>query len=69
MPLIPALGRQRQVDLSVQDQPGLCSEFHDRQGDAEKPCFAKPQNKTKQNNPPPKKAFQIPFAHRSLNFK
>jgi hypothetical protein len=31
-PLIPALGRQRQVDLWVQGQPGLQSEFQDSQG-------------------------------------
>jgi hypothetical protein len=29
MPLIPALGRQRQSDLSVQGQPGLQNEFQD----------------------------------------
>ena len=28
-PLIPALGRQKQVDLWVQGQPGLQSEFQD----------------------------------------
>jgi hypothetical protein len=27
MPLIPALGRQRQADFWVQDQPGLQNEF------------------------------------------
>jgi hypothetical protein len=31
-PLIPALGRQRQVDFWVQGQPGLQSEFQDSQG-------------------------------------
>jgi hypothetical protein len=35
-PLIPALGRQRQVDLWVQGQPGLQSEFQDSQGYTEK---------------------------------
>ena len=49
MPLIPALGRQRQVDFWVQGQPGLQSEFQDSQGYTEKPCLKKKQNKTKQN--------------------
>jgi hypothetical protein len=31
-PLIPALGRQRQVDFWVRGQPGLQSEFQDSQG-------------------------------------
>jgi hypothetical protein len=47
--LIPALGRQRQVDFWVWGQPGLQSEFQDSQGYTEKPCLEKPnQNKTKQ---------------------
>jgi hypothetical protein len=46
MPLIPALGRQRQVDFWVQGQPGLQSEFQDSQGFIEKPCL----EKQKQNN-------------------
>jgi hypothetical protein len=51
-PLIPALGRQRQVDFWVQGQPGLQSEFQDRQDYTEKPCLEKTKNKkqkTKQN--------------------
>jgi hypothetical protein len=49
MPLIPALGRQRQADFWVQGQPGLQSEFQDSQSYTEKPCLEKPlkQNKTK----------------------
>jgi hypothetical protein len=51
MPLIPALGRQRQVDFRVQGQPGLQSEFQDSQGYTEKSCLekqkTKKQNKTK----------------------
>jgi hypothetical protein len=39
MPLIPALGRQRQADFSVRGQPGLQSEFQDSQGYTEKPCL------------------------------
>jgi hypothetical protein len=41
MPLIPALGRQRQVDFWVRGQPGLQSEFQDSQGYTEKPCLKK----------------------------
>jgi hypothetical protein len=44
MPLIPALGRQRQVDF-CRGQPGLQSEFQDSQGYREKPCLEN-QNKT-----------------------
>jgi hypothetical protein len=45
MPLIPALGRQRQADLQVRGQPGLQSEFRDSQGNTEKPCLKKrPKN-------------------------
>jgi hypothetical protein len=46
-PLIPALGRQRQVDFWVRGHPGLQSEFQDSQGYTEKPCLEK--QKTKQN--------------------
>jgi hypothetical protein len=46
MPLIPALGRQRQEDFWVRGQPGLQSEFQDNQGDTEKPRL----EKTKQHN-------------------
>jgi hypothetical protein len=48
MPLIPALGRQRQADFWVRGQPGLQSEFQDSQGYTEKPCLEK-QNTIKQN--------------------
>jgi hypothetical protein len=47
MPLIPALGRQRQADFRVQGQPGLQSEFQDSQGYTEKPCLEKPKIKIK----------------------
>jgi hypothetical protein len=47
-PLIPALGRQRQVDFWVGVQPGLQSEFQDSQGYTEKPCLKK-QNKQTNN--------------------
>jgi hypothetical protein len=46
-PLIPALGRQRQVDFWVRGQPGLQSEFQDSQGYTEKPCLEKPKKKKK----------------------
>jgi hypothetical protein len=41
MPLIPALGRQRQADFWVRGQPGLQSEFQDSQGYTEKTCLEK----------------------------
>jgi hypothetical protein len=47
MPLIPALGRQRQADFLVLGQPGLQSEFQDIQGSTEKPCLEKPKPKPK----------------------
>jgi hypothetical protein len=47
-PLIPALGRQRQVNFWVRGQPDLQSEFQDSQGYTEKPCLKK--TKTKQTN-------------------
>jgi hypothetical protein len=53
MPLIPALGRQRQADFWVRGQPGLQSEFQDSQGYTEKPCLQKPKTETKQTNNPP----------------
>ena len=49
MPLIPALGRQRQADFWVWGQPGLQSEFQDSQGYTEKPCLEKQTNKTPAN--------------------
>jgi hypothetical protein len=58
MPLIPALGRQRQEGFWVQGQPGLQSEFQDSQGYTEKPCLEK--QKTKQQAKFPKTArFQL----------
>jgi hypothetical protein len=48
MPLIPALGRQRQANLWVRSQPGLQSEFQDSQGYIEKLCLKKPKKKKKQ---------------------
>jgi hypothetical protein len=45
MPLIPALGRQRQVDFWVRGQPGLQSEFQDSQDYTEKPCLEPPPPK------------------------
>ncbi|EDL01459.1 mCG147000, partial [Mus musculus] len=40
-PLIPALGRQRQVDLRIRGQPGLQSEFQSSQDYTEKPCLGR----------------------------
>jgi hypothetical protein len=45
MPLIPVLGRQRQVDFWVRGQPALQSEFQDSQGYTEKTCLEKPKEK------------------------
>jgi hypothetical protein len=60
---IPALGRQRQVDLRVRGQPVLQSEFQDSQSYTEKPCLKtnKQTNKTrqtKQNQKPKTKTTQ-----------
>jgi hypothetical protein len=49
-PLIPALGRQRQVDFWVQGQPGLQSEFQYSQGYTEKPCLEKQKKRRSINN-------------------
>ena len=58
-PLILALGRQRQADLPVQDQPHLQCKFQDNQRYTEKLYLEKQtnkqtikQNKTKQTNKP-----------------
>jgi hypothetical protein len=48
MPLIPALGRQKQVDFWIWGLPSLQSEFQDSQGYTEKPCLEKNKNKNKQ---------------------
>jgi hypothetical protein len=50
MPLIPALGRQRQVDFWVWGHPGLQSEFQDSQSYTEKPCLKKQKTKQKKKN-------------------
>jgi hypothetical protein len=49
-PLIPALGRQRQVDFRVRGQPGLQSEFQDSQGYTEKPYLEKQKTNNNNNN-------------------
>jgi hypothetical protein len=54
-PLIPALGRQRQVDFWVWGQPGLQSEFQDSQSYTEKPCLQKQKQKIKTKNKQTKK--------------
>jgi hypothetical protein len=55
MPLIPALGRQRQVDFWVWGQPGLQSEFQDRQDYTEKPCLEKQKQTNKKKKKEEKK--------------
>jgi hypothetical protein len=47
IPLIPALGRQRQADFWVPGQPGLQSEFQDSQGYTGKPCLEKQKKEKK----------------------
>jgi hypothetical protein len=47
-PLLPALGRQRQVALWVQSQ--LQSKFQDSQAYTEKSCLKKPKTKNVKNN-------------------
>jgi hypothetical protein len=47
MPLIPALGRQRQADFWVQGQPGLQGEFQDSQDYTEKSWLEKKNQKKK----------------------
>jgi hypothetical protein len=44
-PLIPALGRQRQADFWVRDQPGLQSEFQNSQGYRETLSWKHPPQK------------------------
>jgi uncharacterized protein YraI len=61
MPLIPVLGRQRQVDFCIQGQPGLQSEFQDSKGYTEKPRL----EKTKQN----KNIYISNFYLRNFAFK
>jgi hypothetical protein len=45
MPVIPALGRQRQVDFWVWGQPGLQSKFQDSPDCTEKPCLKQTNKK------------------------
>jgi hypothetical protein len=53
MPLIPALGRQRQVEFRVRGQPGLQSEFQDSQDyTTEKPVSKKPKKQSKKKKNP-----------------
>jgi hypothetical protein len=48
MPLIPALGQQRQVDFWVWGQPSLQSKFQDSQGYTQIPCLEKQQQQQQQ---------------------
>jgi hypothetical protein len=43
-------GWQRQVDFWVRGQPGLQSEFQDRQDYTEKPCLEKTKKEKKKEN-------------------
>jgi hypothetical protein len=49
LPLVLALGRQRQADFWVPGQLGLQSEFQDSQDYTEKPCLEKWKRKKKEN--------------------
>jgi hypothetical protein len=61
LPLISALGRQRQVDYWVRGQPGLQSEFQDSQGYKEtlsqKPFKKKKKKKKERENSRPSQSF------------
>jgi hypothetical protein len=57
MPLIPALGRQKQVDFWVRGEPGLQSEFQDSQGYTEKPCL---KETNKQNHQQQQQKLALP---------
>jgi hypothetical protein len=61
MPLIPALGRQRQADFWVPGQPGLQSEFQGSQDYTEKPWLKKQKKnqKPKQNKKTHKKKYKV----------
>jgi hypothetical protein len=59
MPLIPALGRQRQADFLVRGQPGLQSEFQDSQGNTEKPCLETPKKKKRKRKKKKKPYLQL----------
>ena len=65
MPLITALGRQRQPDLWVQSQPGLHSELQDSQGYTEKPVLGREtcllKKKKSNEHPFPTSEFSRPF--------
>ena len=54
-PLILALGRQRQVNLLAQGQPGLQSEFLDSQGYKEKSCLEKKKTRKEERKKERKK--------------
>jgi hypothetical protein len=64
MPLIPALGRQRQADFWVRGQPGLQSEFQDSQGYTEKLCLEKTKTNKQTNK---KEMLNITSYHRNAN--
>ena len=59
MPVIAALGKQRQADFCARGQPDLQSEFQDSQDPTEKPCLEKNNNK-KKNKKKKKKKRQNP---------
>jgi hypothetical protein len=59
MPLIPALGRQRQKDFWVWGQPGLQNEFQDIQGYTEKPVSKNQKKKKKRKKEKRKEKIKV----------
>jgi hypothetical protein len=68
MPLIPALGRQKQADFWVRGQPGLQSEFQDSQGYTEKQRNLVSKNKTKQTTTKEYRNFVHSITNPHVNF-
>jgi hypothetical protein len=59
MPLIPALGRERQANFWVQGQPGLQSEFQDSQGYRKKQSWKANKQKNKQKTKRKKRNIDV----------
>jgi hypothetical protein len=64
VPLIPALGRQRQADFWVWGQRGLQSEFQDSQGYSETPCLKTNKQTNKQTTT--KSCWKMPLGSHDL---
>ena len=68
-PLVPALGRQRQVDFWVWGQPGLQSEFQDSLGYTEKAYLKKSKKKQKKTKNKKNKPSKSVIADVQCGFK